>query len=350
MKILVVGGTFDLNGGKSSGFINKLFDAVEEKDKKLINGGNYKDLDKILSSVINYSVVFWLANVPNELPKIRNVKEIAPNVILVNSKRNDNKYTFKELVKRTILQKANLSFEFKKEGDIFKIKVFDPLGSVWYQGFDIKKAVNQTMKRIDYLINLTRVHTFKSDMSYKLYIENSYLNLIKSYSKVFYKNIISKDDSKELIKTFRCTRGMPSCRYKDYFLVSKRKVKNKFLGKNDFVAVYINNEKIFYYGDLKPSVDTPVHIKLYEKLPNINYIIHSHCYVKDAPIVNENIPCGAIEGVDKIIKIILKNYKSLNLKKYAINLKGHGSFIFGNVVEDLKGYKFIKRLVPEIMY
>ena len=59
------------------------------------NGGNYNELNKILEMTINYDTVFWWANVANELPKIRNVKEINYKTMLISSKINDNnKYTF----------------------------------------------------------------------------------------------------------------------------------------------------------------------------------------------------------------------------------------------------------------
>lgn len=63
------------------------------------NGGNYNELNKILEMTINYDTVFWWANVANELPKIRNVKEINYKTMLISSKINDNnKYTFQDLL------------------------------------------------------------------------------------------------------------------------------------------------------------------------------------------------------------------------------------------------------------
>lgn len=63
------------------------------------NGGNYNELNKILEMTINYDTVFWWINVANGLPKIRNVKEINYNMMLISSKINDNnKYTFQDLL------------------------------------------------------------------------------------------------------------------------------------------------------------------------------------------------------------------------------------------------------------
>ena len=96
-KILFVGGTWKLNGGRS-------FKVIDEFRKYLDNAyfyneGNYNELNKILEMTINYDTVFWWANVANGLPKIRNVKEINYKMMLISSKINDNnKYTFQDLL------------------------------------------------------------------------------------------------------------------------------------------------------------------------------------------------------------------------------------------------------------
>ena len=80
------------------------FKVIDEFRKYLDNAdfyneGNYNELNKILEMTINYDTVFWWANVANELPKIRNVKEINYKTMLVSSKINDNnKYTFQDLL------------------------------------------------------------------------------------------------------------------------------------------------------------------------------------------------------------------------------------------------------------
>lgn len=96
-KILFVGGTWNLNGGRSFKVIDKFRKYLDNAD--FYNGGNYNELNKILDMTINYDTVFWRANVANELSKIRNVKEINYKMMLVSSKINDNnKYTFQGLL------------------------------------------------------------------------------------------------------------------------------------------------------------------------------------------------------------------------------------------------------------
>ena len=137
-KILLVGGTWDLNGGRESNLINKF--VKELKEASIYNGGNYNDLNKILESCVDYDIVIWWANVPNDLPKIRNVKEINYKTMLVSSKNNvDNKYNFFELLQRAFAVKANLSVQFTKKDNLYNMMMFDPLGNVWYEGVDVRE-------------------------------------------------------------------------------------------------------------------------------------------------------------------------------------------------------------------
>ena len=109
IRILLVCGTFDINNGKRSGLIDKIARAISHtiSAKNLMtninafNGGNYSMLETILDMTPDYDIVFWFADVDNSLPKIRDVKAVAPKTMLVTSKRNDDdKYSFQELVQR----------------------------------------------------------------------------------------------------------------------------------------------------------------------------------------------------------------------------------------------------------
>ena len=136
-KILFVGGNWDLNGGKKSKIVDEF--SKHLPNTTVYNGGNYNDLNKILDSCTEYDIVIWWANVPNELPKIRNVKDINYKTMLVSSKRNiDNKYSFQDLLQRALLLKSNLTVEFSKNNNIYGMKLFDPLGNVWYEGTNIR--------------------------------------------------------------------------------------------------------------------------------------------------------------------------------------------------------------------
>lgn len=391
MKILLVGGTWDFNNGKESKLVDSAYDCIGQYiikncldiDIEFYNGGNYENLKKIINLAPMFDFVFWWANVSNELPKIRNVKEIAPFTMLVNSKRNDNKYDFQELVQRSLAAKANLTFVFKKSNNnLFEITIFDPLGSVWYQGEDIRKAVVSCMDRLLFLKRMTRQGTKKSEESKELVMswyfdqfkqdeyksdkkvtvpnEEDFINTVRKYAEQFQKYMPVKVDRfvgnasfKMPPQVGRCGKGMPSFRKDNMIFVSKRNVDKQFITLSNFVPVYMQEDKLMYCGDEKPSVDTPVQVRLYEKLKNINYILHSHCYIKNAPFTSTAIPCGAIEEFDEVMNLIKREY-DVNRKFYAINLIGHGSLVMWNNMNQFHsgvepGLEYYKRNMPEFM-
>jgi hypothetical protein len=98
-----------------------------------------------------------------------------------------------------------------------------------------------------------------------------------------------------------------------------------------------------YYGNDKPSVDTPIQLCLYGHYAMVNYIIHSHVYVKDAPFTGEKIPCGALEEVDHILSV----WPQRDIYNFAINLKGHGSIVFSRDLWYFDKVNYIARPVPE---
>ena len=132
-RILLVGGNFDRNGGRSSSLICKVSQYLTKEDVTVYNGGHIEALrEHILPSVKDYNIVLWMPNVPNDEEKIRNVKEINPKTILISSKRNDNgKYRCSELINRALLKKRNLGIAFSKVAEKrLTYTVFDPVGMV----------------------------------------------------------------------------------------------------------------------------------------------------------------------------------------------------------------------------
>ena len=371
-KILLVGGTWDLNGGRESNLVNKF--AKELKEASIYNGGNYNDLNKILESCVDYDIVIWWANVPNDLPKIRNVKEINYKTMLVSSKNNvDNKYNFFELLQRAFAVKANLSVEFTKKDNLYNMMMFDPLGNVWYEGVDVRDCVKVMLERLDFLKSITRDSTvadeenlgalawffnmFKEEMyedniNVSIKASKEFLNIVREYAFKLAEATFNTKDVKRFLgnASFRCPKGFPSFRYGNYICVSKRNVNKEYITIDDFVPVYLKDNKVYYCGKNKPSVDTPIQVRLYEKLPNINYMIHSHCYIKNAPFTNLSLPCGALEEVKEILDLIKKYYDNdYNRDFYVINLKGHGSIVMGKDVECFYNIEMVGRNLPEKM-
>ena len=378
MTILIVGGTWnrEFNNvtesyGRPSSLITKLANALTAYGLvDVYNGGRYDKLEDIIESTPAYDVVFWWANVDNSLPKIRNVKEIAPYTMLINSKRDDeDKYSFQELVQRSLVAKANLTWKFKKIADkTFETTIFDPLGSVWFKGTDFDAAIDACMNRLSFLKNMTRQPSIKTDKINIIPDEQDFVDVMRKYAAKFQKYMDSSvkterfigNASLRLIKPFsdsRCGKGMPSFRGADNMIfVSKRNIDKQFITLDNFVPVYMDDNKLMYCGDDKPSVDTPVQIRLYNAFPQINYMLHSHCYIKNAPFTRKAIPCGAIEEADEVINT-LASYK-LYIKTpqmFAVNLIGHGSIIMWNNMAQFHNeiepkLEYYKREMPEIMF
>lgn len=372
-KILFVGGSWDLNGGKKSKIVDEF--AKHLPNTTVYNGGDYNDLNKILESCTNYDTVIWWANVPNELPKIRNVKDINYKTMLVSSKRNvDNKYSFQDLLQRSFALKSNLTVEFSKNNNKYNMKLFDPLGNVWYEGLDVEECSKALLDRLAFIKSITRESTvsseenigalawffnmfkeemYKSDNNPEIPIKKEFLSIVRDYAYKFAEATFQTKDVKRFLgnASFRCPKGFPSFREGKYIFVSKRNVNKEFIGIDEFVPIYLKDGKIYYCGDNKPSVDTPIQVRMYNLLPNINYMIHSHCYIEDAPFTEKALPCGAVEEVDEISEL-LKDYYDNNFNRdfYLINLIGHGSIMMSNNPEQLKNINMVGRKLPEDMY
>ena len=304
-KILFVGGNWDLNGGKCSKIVSEFANYLP--DVTVFNGGNYNDLNKILESCINYDIIIWWANVPNELPKIR--------------------------------------IEFTKANDLYIIKLFDPLGNVWYEGTNIQDCSKQLLDRLNFIKSITRESTvsseenngalswffnmfkeemYKSNDNPTVPIKNDFLSIVKNYASKFAEATFETKDVKRFLgnASFRCPKGFPSFRDGKYIFVSKRNVNKEYISIEEFVPVYLENGKI-----------------------------HSHCYIEGAPFTQISLPCGAIEEVDEILNVLKKYYNNDFYKDfYLINLIGHGSIMMSNNPEQLKNIKMIGRKLPENMY
>lgn len=354
MRILFVGGSWNKTGGKESGFISKFSSVLKEHEGCYVdvyNGGKYEQLRNLLYSVNSYNCVFWWANIPNTLPKLQSPKVIDPTIMLVGSKRNDdNKYTFSELISISLNRKQNLAVAVSKNKDNhFDFMLYDPLGNVWYSGSDITACAHVLVNRLFTISKITRIGSkLNADVINPPAVPNeaAYFDVIKKYAEIF-RNITDPElETNRFLEnsSFRCQKGFPSFRKGDVIFVSKRNVSREFVDRTGFVPVlFEKNDKIEYFGENKPSVDTPIQIELYKEFPNINYMIHAHVYIENAPFTNNVLPCGAFEEVEEILKIVEDRSKNF----YIINLKGHGCIVMADSVEKFSDIEFTARPLPE---
>lgn len=348
MKTFVVGGTFDNQGGRKSKIISEMFASL---DVHVVNGGYFNDLATVYETIGDFDIVCWFANIPNDLPKeMRNIKTCFPNKIVIHSKRNnDGEYKLRYLFNHALKLKSNLLLEFARDSSTGRVRgrVLDPLAVVWCDlTDDFKYLAELILDRAAVLTRFTRSKSVCVGPEIPVPDMVEFFGIIKGYAKKFHK-LINPD--KEVTRflgnaSFRCQKGFPSFRAGENIFVSRRNIDKRFIGKEGFVAVTLKHDPncIFYYGENKPSVDTPVQVRLYNYYKNVNFMIHSHVYIKGAPFTSVPIPCGAIEEFEEITALA-----PADKNDFCVNLIGHGSLILAQTTEYLKTVEFYARPVPE---
>ena len=316
---------------------------------------SYEETLNLLKYNNNY--IFLLSN---DVSKY-SIKDKFPTQMLVLGIKNNN---FKNAMNLTLEYKANITILINDD-----IMVFYPLGNIFYKGNNIKDMFKIIINRLNFLNSITRQKTIsiknnniKLNWYFDMFAESmiqikdkitipdcsEFLDIVRNYAQQYYDLFEDKTDNHEFKRTMRCRRGMPSFRYKNNIIVSKRIITNEFITNEDMVAIYKKGENIYYYGDDKPSVDTPIHVKLYKEFNHINFIIHSHEYIKNAPFTKKVIPCGAIEEYKEIITTIKENF-NYNNNLFIVNELGHGSIILSSNLENLKQNEIKKRVIPDFI-
>lgn len=354
--ILFIGGNWDDNGGKPSSVVSAFATAISKVEAvDCVNGGYFNELEGFLSKekLEKYDTVFWWANVPNDKPKVRDVKAVNPKIILVGSKRNDNgKYSYQELISMALGRKQNLVVTFSKgEDGKFSFTVYDPLGNEWYNGNDITACTNALLSRLHTLVNITRIGTLNVlPDNPSVDVDEGFLKVVRKYADVFHELIMPEPTTRFLgNSSFRCRNGFPSFKRGDVIYVSRRNIEKSNIDASGFVPVVAKREegeKAVVLSNIKPSVDTPVQLALYEMFPNINFMVHSHTYVKGGVFTKTPLPCGAYEEVAEIASTVEDKTGDF----YAINLIGHGCIVMSDSVEKLESVAFYAREIPEKRY
>lgn len=348
MKVLFTAGTWDKNGGKTSELMNKMYELLNNQtdfDITFFNGGLYDELNDIVMTAKDYDIIFWMANVPYELEPIKFVKSVNPIALVIGSKKNINRqYSFVDILNKTLLQRNNLSILFSKndKDDKYEMNLFDPLGTSWYEGYSMDDMVDVMVKRIRFVLTTRRERTFKVEGTKDIPNHEDFFKYVRDVAEIFHKTIEHADGVTRFL-------GNASFRGDDVIYVSKRDVNKALIDKNNFVAAYLGeDDKVYYYGEYKPSKDTVVQTRLYKMFPNINYIIHSHCYASGAEFTNIPVPCGALDEIDEVLDVVKNKYNNdFSLNYYKFNLNGHGCLIFGSSIDDLKKTEYITRHLPE---
>lgn len=355
LNIVVVGGNWDMNGGRPSSYVYKLAISLilAGAAVKMRNGGAFDELSAFFdgSTFADYDAIIWMPNVPNDLPKQRGVKEIYPHKLLVSTKRNNGEYGFHDLVNRALGQKANLCCDFKREGQVIASRIFDPLGVVWQDyTADIPTLARALVKRLRELLSFTRQGALcAGTAAMEIPNQPEFFSLVRAYADTLHALIMPTEGVTRFLgnSSFRCERGFPSIRERgtNKIYVSRRNVDKRFIDPSAFVAVEFDGEKIRYWGAHKPSVDTPIQARLYRALPAVNFMLHAHVYLHGAPTTSRAISCGALEEVDEVLSVI----PDRNSNFICVNLLGHGCIVMAGDSARMRDLPLIARPMPEYL-
>ncbi len=344
MKSLFVAGSFDDKNGKYSSLADKLYSATGLTGD-YFNGGNYEQALDLSNKVGNYDSVVWLAMIPEDKPRISATLKDHGQFVLVSSKRNmDGKLSTLDMIHDALAIKSNLVVEFGGTDKKYEVRVLDPLGNVFLDWSpDFLLAGKVIGKRTTELVEYTRVKSTSIGEEMVAPVDENFLELIRSYATVF-SNAVPGETRHLGNASFRCLNGFPSFRKEGLVYVSGRNVDKRGIQRESFVAADANSIDPKYFGKQKPSVDTPIQLRLYQYYPSVNFMLHSHSYIAGVPFTNKIIPCGAIEEADEIERVL----PSRTLDKFAVNLLGHGSMIASKNIEDMKNISYVPRALPEI--
>jgi hypothetical protein len=363
MKLYLVTGRFDTQGGKSSGWMLKFGDAMTRTGEfqKIThqNGGSLDELRGEFSLLADADVVLWAPEVDNSLPKfVTTIKAHYPKLLLVTSKQNfDGKYSTLDLIARALDAKANLLLEIQGEPKHLTGTILDPLGNVYAsKEADVEVLAKALTQRIVMLKNFTRVasHSVGEALPHPPTPElEEFLELVREHAETFHSLIHAVHQDRLLGNaSFRCTHGFPSFRGEnDLIYVSRRNVDKRDLEVNSFVAARLNMgdmlngdcETVEYFGPVKPSVDTPIQLVLYRYYTRARYMLHSHTYVQGGVWTRSPIPCGAMEEAMTVMNV-QRLPSSVN---FSVNLLGHGSLSVGDSPDFFRGLKWEPRPIPE---
>lgn len=331
MKKLIVGGTFDETNGKPSYIVEQLAISL---GWNCVNGGN---LDFIHTfNPIGIDVLLWMPNISNDEAKVLvDLKKKNPHMILIQSKRVIEKEYFEsDVVGRLLKSHALLGIMITKEENKYRFRLLDPLGNQWVDTFDIAQVGHAINARINYLSTLSRIQSKQVVLSSDCKVLQNFVEVVKKYGTEFTKFVNAVNPNRLLGNaSTRCAKGFPAIRMQDHILVTKRNVDKQTLAEDDFVLVKAGlDEFVQYAGDYKPSVDTPIQLKLFEYYKNVNFIIHGHAYVGNSLATHDKLPCGYIQEFDEIIQLVPER----GSKNFNINLTGHGCLILADNLEYLE--------------
>lgn len=331
---MIVGGTFDKNGGRASVIVKMLAKCL---GLLVINGGSLKTLKEInhLDGALN----IWLPNVPNEVEKFYPSKKRGS--ILICSKVLRPGRTLADAVARIFKMQGNAVIAIDSGTDFFKFTLIDALGNIWIETSKVTELARSIKDFCKWMSEVRRIESKR--VEYEQVVPVKFLNDLCNVNTLLINKVELSANGERYFGNLstRCSSLFPSLKISNDIYVSKRNINKKLITSKDFVHVIpveANDTYYFSTDDIKakPSVDTPVQLQLYKNLPDIRCMIHGHAYVKGAKTTEYYCPCGDLREVEDALAI-------LENRTMCINLKNHGFLAIGT---DIKSFEaMIKNVV-----
>ncbi|MBI4533058.1 MAG: class II aldolase/adducin family protein [Candidatus Melainabacteria bacterium] len=353
-RTLIVGGTFDTQGGKPSKIITSLSEAT---GYPCLNGGTLDQLTAVDFQAVD--VLVWAPNVSNDEDKILPaIKARNPKLFLISSKRVvEKQYSVFDVISRLLKSRSNLGIKITQNQGTYQFELLDPLGNCLCATSSVGELGAAIKRRVEELCAMTRIGSTSigSCCSCHPTVNDEFVQLVRQLGDEFsrYVNAVNPErflgnaSARPTDRITRCCHGFPAMRadLKDspVYLVSRRNVDKTTMSAGDFVVVTACEDKVEYFGDVKPSVDAPIQIRLFNFYNKVRYIVHGHVYVSDAPSTHSKVPCGHVEEFAEI-QALFPDPDSAN---FTVNLKGHGCLILASDLDFLRQQSFVARPFPE---
>jgi hypothetical protein len=356
--MLIIGGNFET--GKPSGYVNLLAQHLAHI-ATVHNGGDWATLERICKALPDHDTVLWMPDVDNSRPKLINdIKRLAPHTLLITTKRNDEgRYSFGDLIARALKSHSGLMLELRKAESKVSTTLMDPLGNVFLSNeLDVERVAGALAARMTELQHGTRVSSTclgseQSDLwraaCHQVGVPDEveeFFNIVRSHAKTFHELIHAAVNPERLMgnASFRCESGFPAFRLGGIAYMSRRNIDKRDIGAGGFVPVsLLDEQRTGYWGDAKPSVDSPISIRLFNRLPFVRFMLHSHTYVLGAPMTRDVLACGDVREADAVLELTPQMAPG-----FAINLRGHGSLVGVSDLKLLRCIEYMARPMPEM--
>lgn len=345
-KILIVGGNWDPTGGRKSSIVEKL---EEMLGAKAANGGFLSQLSYISEHVVKeFDVTIWMPNVENYEEKYYPKKRVGS--ILICSKVMRPGYNRFDSVTRIFKTHGNAVIEIHPDDNSgYRFSLVDALNNEWVDTRVLEVLCRSISEFVTWNSGVERIGCKK--MGGDVPDRPEELKQLCEVTKLLADKVESERGGRFFGNaSTRCMKMFPNMRDLGGAWVSARNIDKHRIEPEDFVYSQFDfdKKKILYHGDRKPSVDTPVQLEVFKNYPKINYMLHGHAFIKDAPYTDEYFPCGDMREVKPL-------FRMLNCYKF-LNLKNHGFLIVARTIRDLedevmaliKHDRFINKVPPAL--